>query len=158
MSLEGLFPSTGSFTGSTRNQVVSKTQENSAASKKNDDATISASKAPSKMEPINVSETLLSSDTLSEVFAIVTEEKQNIAPGTKEHIAVTDGPDVTREVANALEFAVSPNVEVIAEENDILTIEHPTTKGNLANSVTGKYTEIENMGSTKSTGNVFIAA
>jgi hypothetical protein len=158
MSLEGLFPSTGSFTGSTRNQLISKTQENNAAPKKIDEATISASKAPSKMEPINVSETLLSADTLSEVFAIVAEAKQNISSRTKEFVVMTDDPDVTREVANALEFAVGANVDVIAEGNDILTIEHPTTKGNLANSVTGKYTEIENMGSPKSTGNVFIAA
>ena len=158
MSLEGLFPSTGSFTGSTRNQMVSKTQENNALSKKNDDAIISSSKTPSKMEPINISESLLSADTLSEVFAIVTEAKQNIGSGTKEFVVMTDDTDVTREVANTLEFAVDPNVEVIAEGNDIITIEHSTTKGNLANSVTGKYTEIENMGSPKSTGNVFIAA
>ena len=68
MSLADLFPNAGSYTGSARNPLASRTTSSIDDSQKGCDAAILATTAPIKMDPINVAKSLVTDEVLSQIF------------------------------------------------------------------------------------------
>ncbi|MES2607977.1 MAG: hypothetical protein V4544_04540 [Pseudomonadota bacterium] len=163
MSLEGLFPNAGSYTGTTRNPLIGRTTSNVDDCQKANDLTVSVSRAPTKMDPINVAKSLLTDEVLSQIFIT----QQNANSITTEYGDSTNDDAVTQEnddavmqngVASSQSPADEQNTLVSTDSNEIMAAEYPITTNNFSNSVTEAYAEIENMESPKLGSNVFLAA
>lgn len=68
MSLADLFPNAGSYTGSARSPLASRTTSSIDDSQKGCDADVLATTTPIKMDPINVAKSLVTDEVLSQIF------------------------------------------------------------------------------------------
>jgi hypothetical protein len=68
MSLEGLFPNAGSYTGTTRSPLIGKTTNTADDSQKGSDVAVSATTTPIKMDPVNAVKSLVTDEVLSQIF------------------------------------------------------------------------------------------
>lgn len=112
MSLEGLFPGTGSYTGSTRDPMLSKIKGNIDVCQNNDEIAVSIPNITIKMEPVNVTKCLLTDDVFSQVFA----EQQSTSNEVKE--CVTNKSNFAHSVTDA--YAEIPNKELSEFNNNVI--------------------------------------
>lgn len=79
MSIVELFPNAGSYTGSTRSTLMEKIPGDVVASEKNELSIKSSSQPVINMQPINITQNLLTEDALSQIFNLVSTPQQSVS-------------------------------------------------------------------------------
>lgn len=68
MSLAELFPNAGSYTGSTRSPLTSRTTNTIDDSQRSSEAAVLATTTPIKIDPVNVVKSLMTDESFSQIF------------------------------------------------------------------------------------------
>ena len=118
MSIAELFPNAGSYTGSTRSALTQKIPADVVASEKNELSIKSSSQPAISMQPINITQTLLTEDALSQIFNLVSTSQQSISTNKSDSDILTSNV-----VAAASAYAKVEDVKLYNQNSSVFLSE-----------------------------------